>query len=1026
MSKRKALRTTAPLELTQTIKDDDVQYAPDLRAHQNKTVDDSHTVAEPINDKPVITQEASFGTRRGEPRYQISELLGSGGGGFVYEATDNNLGRSIAVKVTPQSKLTDNKFKQKVLREASLTSKLDHPNIPPVYDLGLDRLGRIYYSMKKISGKPLSSFISKDETDTPITLSINELVDIISQTCLAASFANNRGIYHRDIKPDNIMIGQHGEVYLVDWGIAIDKNSPPNNDKMAGTPIYMSPEQARREQADERSDIYSLGATFYHALFDLLPVEIVDTETFWEHKKTGIIPKVNNSNIPPDLVAICMKCLAARPEDRYQNMSSLLADLKCYRQGNMVSVYKYSLGESISFHLKKSSKQLTWTILFSVITIAASVYIYKYYQLQQTSWGDPIYSQDFSEPNDWAASWINASKRGDLKVQDGKLKTLNGNEFIWFYEKELNGSIAIEFEGSIPEDSEPGDLSIVFSPELNKSNGGSYVDNYYYLQHGAVNNSCSIIETVKSRMDYNRVVLKKNVTYKIRGEIDSNKLRLYLNGKLVCSHDLLFPVTKGHIGLYSFYEGKLFDNIKIYNRDLPQLTSITKTGDLLYDKAQYELALRRYNKISKDYKGSEISIESRFKAGLCHIKIGEPEKALTLWKGISHTAYINQINHYRWQELYSNAEFETLAEEIAKAYKNNQNKEQIKLEWAHYLDAFTESGNLAMIDQLLQIRNDFFPRDQVFSAQVFEALSLKGEPNRALIMFPEQDQIIIHALLASGQYSDIIQKYPHQLWAVRNARFHLGQFDYIINHLDNDLHGFLLNAFIASGKLDQAMKHYHGNTKAINHLLLFGYGDIDEFQRRNPDNEDAHIRSLYYQGRLKEFLRKRKETDHVYSTSVFDAELAISLDNYFSASDRNSVFHLTKNIKGAIRGNTTQIFSVHFLPYILHALNGDEHHLQQQQVYIHSKLKNLQGKRTWYCSRLLEGVIGKSEFMNQPNKLNIEYDYFFYSALHHDLAGNTTLAARSYQRAIELPRYKRYYNHTMEHFIKHRITQLLD
>ena len=171
---------TPPLALTQTIKDDGPLIA---------TASDSllvSTLAEKPRDKkqspvPDIAQKSAFTGNGSEPRYTIGAILGSGGGGDVFTASDHNLNRAIAIKVTPPEKHQDPNFVQKVIREASFTSTLEHQNIPPIYDIDLCTDGRIFYSMKKIEGKPLSSFIKNEEPDAPPTLKPSEIASIFTK-----------------------------------------------------------------------------------------------------------------------------------------------------------------------------------------------------------------------------------------------------------------------------------------------------------------------------------------------------------------------------------------------------------------------------------------------------------------------------------------------------------------------------------------------------------------------------------------------------------------------------------------------------------------------------------------------------------------------------------------------------------------------------------------------------------------------------------------------------------------------------
>ena len=821
------------------------------------------------------------------------------------------------------------------------------------------------------------------------------------------------------------MIGEHGEVYLVDWGIAIKKeNNDSVKNKMAGTPIYMSPEQARKEAATELSDIYCLGTSLYHSLFNLMPATFNDTETFWRHKTNGIIPALpKQHDIPSDLVAICLKCIKAKPQERYQSMDAVIADLKLFQFGKMVSAYQYSLLEGIKFHLKSSSKHVAWFFTLLVLGIVFALQIYQYYTLESSGWGSPIYEETFTKDHAWEKDWEIYSKNGSIRIHDKKLLTQDSHEFTWFYKQPLSGGAAIEFEGSIPKNSNLGDLSIVYSPDIYDLNYRGVPKTTYYLQHGAVDNSCSIITGPDGWLDYNPIHLKHDTKYHIRGEIDGDKLRLYLNDELICSYNLLFPVNKGYIGLYSYYHGKTFDNIRIYNKELPQLTSIIATGDLLYNQGQYDLALQRFDKISASHAGSSIGEESLYKAGLCHLQLGDTHAAIQTWAAIQSPRYTNQIDHYKWQQLYNDGELDTLLSAIQDAYTTSIDTAQIKHEWASYLKQATVDGKHKFVDQLLQLRELSFPNDQIYSQYVFEALKLKGQTNRALVLFPEQDHIAIQALLESGRYKDIIRNYPLQKTAVLVARYRSGQYSYLIQH-HSERKDILLKALIANGQLEEALVEFAHNPNAISTVINDGYGDPDTAIAKNPENEYLPLTKLYRNGQYEEFLRLSETTQLANPGSRFDARIAQILTSLPNPRAISKIQRLIQHAPGSLHSQQAHMFSIYFLPAVLEHLNGNPQTLKQQQEYIQVQLQNLSGKRAWYCSRLLDGKINQKKFMDQPSQLAIEHDYLLYTGIRHDLKKRKKLALQYYQSALDLPMYKKKFSAAVHEFLAYRIREL--
>lgn len=315
------------------------------------------------NSTPVIdetsfekrTRELLGGVRPSrEKRYDITGLLGTGSTGRVYLARDNNLERDLALKFLHKNDSAQLSAIQRLIHEARMTARLEHPNILPLYDLGYTEKGPVYFSMRKAHGESLGAImrrIKKGEPAPAVMATDLDKIEVFLKLCEAVAYAHHRGVIHQDIKPDNVMIGDFGEVVLVDWGTAYStRDNEPSDCSLVGTPAYMSPEQARGERADKRSDIYCLGATLYHLLTLQHPTRSDDVHTFWAMKRRGELSPLDTTavaHVPSLLVAACLKAMAADPDDRFSSVSALQSALRQY-QRHAESISLVSAAQSVA------------------------------------------------------------------------------------------------------------------------------------------------------------------------------------------------------------------------------------------------------------------------------------------------------------------------------------------------------------------------------------------------------------------------------------------------------------------------------------------------------------------------------------------------------------------------------------------------------------------------------------------------------------------------------------------------------
>ena len=263
------------------------------------------------------------GTRLGN-RYEIIEKIGTGGMSDVYRAKDLSLNREVAIKVLKEEYANDTAFVTKFRAEAQAAAGLEHPNIVNVYDVGQEN-GLYYIVMEHIEGITLKTYISKKGQ-----LSYNEVISIAIQVGRGIEAAHKKGIIHRDIKPQNIMISKEGKVKVTDFGIAHAVSSNTVSADLMGSVHYSSPEQARNGYVTYSSDIYSLGIVMYEMCTGRVPFDGDTTVAIAiQHLQSEMQPpSVYAPNLPISLEKIIQKCTMKSPDRRYASIDELLVDLK--------------------------------------------------------------------------------------------------------------------------------------------------------------------------------------------------------------------------------------------------------------------------------------------------------------------------------------------------------------------------------------------------------------------------------------------------------------------------------------------------------------------------------------------------------------------------------------------------------------------------------------------------------------------------------------------------------------------------
>lgn len=335
--------------------------------------------------------------RVNDDTYAIGTEIARGGMGKILAARDRRLRREVVIKVMRREHgFIDPRFE----REALITARLQHPSIVRVYDAGVLGDGRAFYAMERVRGRSLEVVLEGARTLRDRLALVPHAIAV----CDALAYAHNEGVVHRDLKPSNVLLGPFGETVVIDWGLAKDLRAqevdlpaivraPSESDSgisssnsaltqhgaVMGTPAYMAPEQARGEVADERTDVYALGALIYTLLTGAPPVSGATSDEVIQAVASGRRKSLDavEPDAPPELVTIVERAMALERSDRYPNAKEMADDLRSFTAGKLVPSHEYTTWELVQRWIAKNRLAVGIAATAIVVLVAGTIYAYR-------------------------------------------------------------------------------------------------------------------------------------------------------------------------------------------------------------------------------------------------------------------------------------------------------------------------------------------------------------------------------------------------------------------------------------------------------------------------------------------------------------------------------------------------------------------------------------------------------------------------------------------------------------------------
>jgi hypothetical protein len=816
--------------------------------------------------------------------------------------------------------------------------------------------------MRRIEGDSLGQLIRAALAEQRSeVLSLGSVLEVMLKLCDAVEYAHASGVIHRDIKPDNVMIGAFGEVMLVDWGAA-DSASHTKDERasIVGTLAYMAPEQLHGEPANPSSDIFALGATLFHALVLRAPVRATTRELLFARKLRGELDLPSSEElrrVPRPLLGIALKAMSVQPRDRYPSVAAFAQALRDFLVG-------------------------------------------------RNAWAAPLVVETFNDDS-YLERWVSA-QQSDFAREGGQLVSQCRAGGLLIYKQRLAAGLAIEFDGELQAGCRPGDISVIWTEDDLLDGGPRWPTRgtTWSLQIGGFANLLvGIYRNFEQCVAGRSLSVAIGRKYRVRAEIDEHKLRLLLDGELLVEHEDVFPLPSGYLALYAYYPGKAFGNVHLYERGFPERIRPTAIGDAFFACKDFQQAARQYARVEQVLPHTALAEEARYKRGVSLSSAGDRAGAEDAWRGLLDPGFRARAALHLVDAGFAAGRHQQVVGELERLLQSAPTlRAAIIGRWIDYVMRLC-AADVFSLDPYLSLRERAFPNHGESAAATASAEVARGHFHNVLGHFSDQHLQFVEACNLLGDFELVAKRYAAAPWLLSMALLRLNRAD--DPRVTPALRGLTL---LMQGDLAGALQH--GSVEA--ELVAGNYERALEDPYLQREDRAAALRGL---GRTRE-AAELGDARALSELDVGEEELArghrlqerLYLLHHLAfralfAGDEPSYRRLRDQAMalpcGAIWGDVW--IHRYFLLPMIEEQGGERGALERSlRQCLKSPAKSPYDKLP-YLARLVLGEISEVEFEAQPCQLYITGRLCFGSALRAELIGDRDLASRWYARYASLP-----------------------
>lgn len=847
----------------------------DLAVLLASTLADTPPLSEDL--PPLRLIEEDLNAQSLNRRYSVHGILGRGSHGIVYAATDHDLDREVAVKVLRPDLARNDRAVERFTHEARIAASLDHPGILPIYDYDLGERGTIWYSMRRAEGVSLETALTEARAGRvhPALAGLDARIEVFRRACDAVAYAHHRGIVHQDLKPANILLGSFGEVTVVDWGSAFTRQDRDSGRlRLMGTPLYLAPEQARRERADARSDVFALGGTLLQILTLRPPLAVDGFDRFWERKRGGEIdgPTARERRgWPKPLLSILRQACAADPSARYADAGALAEDLARLRQGEAVRAHREGPAELLARFWRRHRRGLLATAAALFLLTTTTGLLVREKLKERSSWS-LLDREDFSDPATLGTRWRltslpdwDVSQAWEIPVGDPHIRIVDGR-----LELRAQGGgydcVNVAWTGEVPED-----LAVEWSvtPLVDVVNENVFIGGRdramgYTFHIGGFGERDQVVLTrgrsiLRLAAAAIPAAVRPQVGKRTHGRVEKqgDRLRLWLDRVLILDvidpEALVGPEFRG-FGFECGANRLLIDDIRIEHLPLPEKIDPIVVAHGFFSRGDFAVARASYRQIHQAYPGTEMARTARYREARCLDELGDHAGALALLERVIRDEGGTRLGLHAQLAavaiLLDDDDLEAATPHLH-ALGRPAVPELIRQAAAERVDTYLDR-RFRLNDRMAVTEDDLIERIEAcrtMHVDWYQRLGLQPYTDRVGLM--RRCAAMLNRL---GRHDLVLERFSGESAAYASALVRLGRMDEALAHFADDP-GMMRALLGQAGRHRDLLTRFGDDDQTVKGVFA-AEGRFEEALRRFPDDEGLHAAALFSQGRYQEILER--------------------------------------------------------------------------------------------------------------------------------------------------------------------------